>query len=275
MIEKIKKEVKDRLITGLLQYYSARSAGSTKFAISEGYLALDNLFTAILIEHGINPTKRHTKKLKLFCSNFGDILSKSGTSYEDLKDYYDWWQKTRYSTKTPSPGKTVYFLRLTRKILELILEEIGKRYGTSGEDLENELTLEIFKGYDIQYELDIVQETWQNKLECLGELGIGSKLINKIINPSNFSGLFIFSDDPIIHEIISEDLELREMIAKIYNDFLTIISHIFAKRSTRLVNPNDLLNFTFMLKLGYHGQSAEEIADDWTKTLDKIIDPYK
>lgn len=48
----MKTEVKDRLITALAQYLSAQAAGSSRFAIADAYLAIDNYLSVILLEKG-------------------------------------------------------------------------------------------------------------------------------------------------------------------------------------------------------------------------------
>src|SRR3972149_10283831 len=100
----MKPEVKDRLITGLAQYLSAQSAGSSRFAVADGYLAIDNYFSAILLDTGIDPTRNHKTKLDLMLSHFKDLIRKAEISIDDLKKFYECWQKVRYSSAILTPN---------------------------------------------------------------------------------------------------------------------------------------------------------------------------
>ena len=139
----MKPEVKERLIVGLIQYLNARASGSTRFAIADGYLAIDNYFSATLLDSGINPPKNHKHKLKLMFKDHIALLQRAEVSQEDLEEFYNNWQRVRYSNFIPSPKEALNFLRLSYRIIHTIIEEFAHKDGKSYEELEEELYMEI------------------------------------------------------------------------------------------------------------------------------------
>ena len=273
----MKSEVKDRLITGLSQYIFAQSDGSVRFAVADGYLAIDNYFSALLIDSGIDPTKNHKKKLDLVFDNFNNILIEVKIPKSDLLDYYDCWQNVRYSSKIPTPNETLKFLRLSHKIITAISGELAKRYNKSSDQLEDELYAEVMGEHWTSFdeEISIIHERWQHEAESQGERGYGSKLGNKMLNPSNYCNIFAFADDEITREIIAKDQEFGSKIANYYETFLDLIVYVLYARAKRGVKENEITNFMLSLRLRYHGQSMKEIAEDWFKMVSdtlKLID---
>jgi hypothetical protein len=270
----MKPEVKDRLVTGLSQYLNARSAGSSRFAVSDSYLAMDNYFSAILIESGIEPTKNHKHKLELVLSNYSTLFDKAGITKDSLQLFYDFWQKVRYSSTIPSPNETLNFLNLAYHIISIITEEMAKRDGKSANELEEELYIEVLgsRWSSFDEECSYIHEMWQQELEMKGEMGYGSKLGNKMVNPSNFSDIAVFSDDSVTKKIISEDTEVGSAIAKFYQYFLKLVVLIQNTRFKHDLDLNDIPNFMLSLRLRYHGQSMEEITNDLSKIISQVIE---
>ena len=270
----MKEEVKGRLIVGFSQYLNAQSAGSSKFTVSDSYLAIDNYFSALLIDCGIEPSRNHKQKLELILSKFGSLFDNAGISREDLERYYDCWQKVRYSPEVPSPNDALNFLRLASRIISVITQEIAQRNGRRAKELEDELYKEILgsRWPSFEEECSRIHELWQHELEVQGEMGHGSKLGNKMLNPSNFSDIAVFSDDPVTKEIISEDSEVGAAIAKFYEHFMKLVVLIQNIRYDQNVDINDIPNFMLSLRLRYHGQSMEEITKDWVKLISQAIE---
>ncbi|MCK5059128.1 MAG: hypothetical protein KAT34_20940 [Candidatus Aminicenantes bacterium] len=269
----MKPEVKERLITGLIQYLNAQSSGNCRFAVADGYLAIDNYFSAILLEEGIEPTRNHKKKLKLMLSHFGDLLEKAEVTQDDLEKFYECWQKARYSSINQAPNKTLDFLHKCRRIINTVMGELANRHCISGKELEEELYSEILGSRWSSFDeaVGYIHEAWQNEAEIRGEMGIGSKLGNKMLNPSNFCEILLLADDEITKEIIAEDSKFGSKIADFYQSFLKLIVYVQNARFIRDVQPAEIPNFMLSLRLRYHGQSMEEIEDDWRQMIIKAL----
>lgn len=260
-------EVKDRLITGLAQYLSAQSAGSSKFAIADGYLAIDNHFSAILLSFGIDPTRNHQRKLSLMLSRFGSLLNNAGISNDELNEYYECWQNVRYTTTSPTPKETLHFLRLSNRIISTIRKEIALQNNLSDEDLEEELYSEVLgsRWSSFEEECSQIHEMWQQDAELQGEMGIGSKLGNKMLNPSNFCDIRALADDTITKNIIANDSEFGTKVAYFYQSFLKLVMYIHNTRLKKGVEYNDVPNYILSLRLRYQGMSMEEITEEFDR----------
>jgi hypothetical protein len=270
----MKPEVKERLIIGLVQYLSAQSAGSSRFAVADGYLAIENYFSAILLDKGIDPTRNHKQKLNLMLSHCGTLLQKAEATQNALEKFYDCWQKVRYSSLIPTPNETLDFLRLSYRVISAITEELANRNGKSYEELEEELYAEILgnRWSSFDEEIAYIHEAWQQEAEIQGEMGIGSKLGNKMLNPSNFCEVRALADDSTTREIIAKDPEFGSAVAKFYQSFLKLIVYIQNARFKRGVDSDEITNFMLSLRLRYHGQTMKEIAEDWGKMITKALE---
>ena len=273
----MKPEVKDRLITGLAQYLSAQSAGSSRSAVTDGYLAIDNYFSAILLDGGISPSWNHKKKLDLIFLHFWNLIGKAEITQSDLEKYYKCWQKVRYSSVIPTPKETLNFIRLSYRVISVIIKEIACRYDKSVEDLEEELYVEILgsRWSSFEEECNYIHEMWQHEAEIQGEMGIGSKLGNKALNLSNFCEINALADDNITKEIISKDSEFGSKVANFYQSFLKLVVYVQNARLEKGIDPYEITNFMLSLRLRYHGHSIKEIADDWGKMIVKALESFK
>ncbi|MCP2619789.1 hypothetical protein NLC35_00870 [Candidatus Aminicenantes bacterium AC-334-K16] len=272
----MKPEVKERLITGLIQYLNANSSGSSRLAVADSYLAIDNYFAAILIDKGIDPTRNHRQKLRLMLLHFGELLRKANATQEDLVEFYDCWQKVRYSSIVLKPNKILYFLRLSSRIISAILSKLASQNGMSYEELEEELYTEILgdRWLNFDEKISYIHEIWQHEAEVQGEMGIGSKLLNKMLNPSNFCEILVLADDEVTKEIIAKDSEFASKVADFYQSFLKLILYVQNARLEKGVTSNEVTNFMLSLKLRYHGQSMDEIVYDWGEMIAKVVESF-
>lgn len=268
----MKPEVKDRLVTGLAQYLSAQSAGSSRFAVSDGYLALDNYFSAFLLEGGVDPTRNHRKKLDLVLVHLRGLLKAALNIESDLSEFYDFWQKVRYSSAIPTPDQACKFLRLSFRVMSAITGELARRDGRPVSELEDDLYTEVLGGrwQSFDEECSYIHEMWQQEAEIKGEDGYGSKLGNKMLNPSNFCEIRALADDPVTREILASDSSVGSRIAQFYQSFLSLIVQMQSARHQQGVDANEIPNFMLSLRLRYHGQSMKEIAQDWTKIIASV-----
>lgn len=273
----MKTEVKDRLITGLAQYLSAQSAGSSRFAVADGYLAIDNYFSAILLDKGIDPTRNHRLKLDLMLEHFGNLLGKAEITKNDLQKFYECWQKVRYSSAIPTPNETLNFVRLSYHVISAITRELACRYAKSTNELEEELYAEVLgsRWSSFEKECSDIHEMWQQEAEIQGEMGNGSRLSNKMLNPSNFCEIRALADDPVTKDILANDSGFGSAVARFYDSFLNLVVHVQNTRYERGIEANEIPNFMLSLRMRYHGQSMKEIEEDWGKMITKAMDSLK
>jgi len=269
-----KAEVFDRLLIGFEQFLRAQAAGSIRVAYSEGYASIDNYMHAFLIDLDINPGKNHKRILDLFIQNSNSIIEDCGLTENMLEDYYKTWLDIRYShEKDIIPKQTVDFINYTRSLIANIQNQICTRNNKNPEDLENEIYKKLMSARWLTFEKEcgLVHEMWQQRLEAAGEMGRGSKLGNKLTNPSNFSEVYATADDEITRKILAEDDKIGYAIGKLYNSFLNIINSLIFKRKELGIEDNELTNYFLTIKFRYHGMTIEEIGEYFLKPILKVI----
>lgn len=305
----IKPEVRDRLITGFIQYLSAESSGSGKTIINYAYLAIDNYFSALLIERGIKGIKNHQEKKKKVFKYWKSLFQGANIAISDLDNFYNWWQDVRYSSVVPTPKQSIDFRRLTYKIIDIINSYFADKHGMTSEELEEGLYEEVIGGRWLSFNEHIgrIHEKWQSEAEYFGEMGLGSKLGNKILNPSNFCNIAVFTDDEYTKGILVKNDEIGLKIASFYQSFLKLISSIQELRMVYSVKKslnwnkiensgdinknaamksidesiksgkgfNEVTNFMLSLQLSYHGQKIEDITKDFVSVFSKVIEQIK
>jgi len=273
----MKYDVKNHLIAGLSYFLSAQSAGSCRSAVADSYLAIDNYFSAILLNEGIKPTHSHKEKLNLIHKHFKNIFDKAGVNQNDLDNFHDWWLKVRYSSALPSPNETIKFLRISFRIMSIIIEEIANRCGLTAESLEDEVYADVLGKRWLRFEEEcaLIHEKWQSEAEYLGEMGHGSRLGNKMLNPSNFCNIQVFTDDPITKEIIANDPNFSSNIGKFYDSFLKLVVYVQNMRIQRKIEANQIPNFTLSLRVSYIGQSMKEIGEEWRNFIVQALNDFK
>jgi hypothetical protein len=273
----MKSDVKNHLIAGLSYFLSAQPAGSCRFAVAESYLAIDNYFSAILLYEGIKPPHNHKEKLNLIHNRFKNIFDKAGVNQKDIDNFHDWWLKVRYSSAIPGPNETIKFLRISDRIMSIIIEEIANRCGLTAESLENEVYADVLGKRWLRFdeECDLIHEKWQSEAEYLGEMGYGSKLGNKMLNPSNFCNIQVFTDDPITKEIIANDPNFSSNIGKFYDSFLKLVVYVQNMRIQRKIEADQIPNFTLSLRVSYIGQSMKEIGEEWGNFIVQALNDFR
>ena len=105
----------------------------------------------------------------------------------------------------------------------------------------------------------------------MGEAGEGSKLGNKIANPSNFCEIRALTDDAVTKSIVSNDGEFAHKIANFYDAFLNLVDYVSQNRLDSGVDINEVPNYMLSLRMRYHGQTAKEIAEDFGKMISESI----
>lgn len=230
---------------------------------------------AFLLDLGIEPTRNHKKKLDLFIANCGAILKSCNLHEKKLEDYYKIWLKIRYSHKKEIlPKETVDFINNSRRLIKSIQNQIALRNKIEESGLENEIYEKILGGRWLTFgkECGIIHEKWQQELEVAGEMGRGSRLGNKLANPSNFSDVFASADDEVTRKILAEDEAIGVRIAKLYDFFLYLIDSMIIKRKEQGAKDNELTNFFLSINFRYHGITVDEIVNQFLGAIFKNRD---
>lgn len=187
-------EVRDRLVTALSYLLQSQVGGTARSVVSDGYLAVDNCFSALLLHAKRPQTRDHRQKLRNAIALLG-----AETDAIDLGDFFELWQKVRYSHETPTPHSAFRFRRVARAVFRASVQFIARSESHSTEELEDEIYAEALGGRWLSFEEPVseIHDLWQDKLERAGEQGQGSRLMNKLLNPSNYCEVNAFTEDDV------------------------------------------------------------------------------
>lgn len=226
---------------------------------------MDNYFSGLLLDLGVRPNFNHVRKLEQMFENAPGLFQQLGLGRADFDPFYTIWQEVRYSPKNLSPQEAIQYLRFARDVMTAIRREIAGRHGLDDAQLEEMLYAEVMGARWSSFDeaCGEIHERWQMEAERAGEMGYGSKLGNKIMNPSNFSDVRAFADDEVTRDLIANDAEFGSRVARFYDDFLHLIVAVQLRRAEAGITPEEVSNFMLSLRLRYHGQSTEDVAKDW------------
>ncbi|MFA0658154.1 hypothetical protein AB4619_03350 [Vibrio splendidus] len=253
-------DVEVKLIKGLEQLIAAGSAGIGRSVVADGYSAVDNYFSALLISKNLDNPFNHRKKLGIALNLIGSDLKAAGIKQQKIIDFYDVWQKTRYSMEPISPSDSFKYRNLADTLCSIVSAQIAKSEGICVEDLSEKIYTSLLGGRWQAYQesLSHIHEHWQSQLEQLGESGYGSKLGNKLANPSNFCELTLLSDDEFIKKALADTEVVNIEVAELYNSYLNLVTKLVNFRGEQGVELNDIPNFSLSLRMRYSGETAEE-----------------
>lgn len=268
----MQREVKSRLLTAIQNLIVAQGEGGAKFAIADAYLAVDNAMSAALIDRGIKPTKTHTIKLERFLGTCSHILERAEVPQEGMITFLKKWHECRYSPNIPKASEAAYYCQWAYRIIHETIREIADRNRIDPWKLEEELYEEVRgkRWQSFEHECSWILEMWQQKLEYWAESGYGSKLGNKMINPAFYSNVVAYADDDITTEILATDKEISNQIVKFYKKFVEMIWAIYGKRLEQ--GADEMLDFTFSLKLSFKGRSGADIQKETEEMFTKAFE---
>ena len=266
-------EVEKKLIKGLEQLIACDSAGVGRSVVADGYSAIDNHFSALILSQGMNNPFNHRKKLGVALNLLGTALRKLGIKQAELTEFYELWQKSRYSMEPVSPSDSYKYRMITNKVCGIVVEDIAKRQDSAPEAIE-QLVYEKLLGTRWQKYQDAVShihEVWQAELEQLGEMGYGKKLGNKLANPSNFCELTLISDDDVTKEALAETDVINKEVAELYDAYLRLVTKLREYRHSKDVEDNEIPNFSLSLRMRYSGETVKEVAERFGKAMQKAL----
>lgn len=97
--------VSERVATAWEYKVRANSAGTPRSMISEGYLAIDNFLSAIIIEvHGQLTTRAHPAKIDQVEEDLPNLFEDRTVSFAEIREYHELWNEVRYSRRSVDGG---------------------------------------------------------------------------------------------------------------------------------------------------------------------------
>lgn len=262
-------QVEDRLLTSLSQFLAAQSAGTTRFVIADAYLSVDNLFSAILILRNKKPSTNHKVKLQEAWKELETELKEEGVTLDEVEKFRDMWNSIRYSSQiTPSTSDAIRLRNIARLVRHIVISEVAAKVGQSEEEVEDGLYVKLLgaRFTIVDDAVSEVHEAWQQHLETMGEMGQGSKLGNKLANPSNYAEISVFSDDEVTRKILAENEELAREFMEVYHAFLKTILKMQGLRISQM-GLNEAPAFNLSVRLRYESTTLEEEANRWGEML--------
>lgn len=260
--------VQKKLLRGTEQLMSCQSEGTARDIITDGYSAIDNYLSAFLLQHKRTNGENHKKKL----ADAMDIIGKDFRNFkferQDLLDFYELWKKCRYSVEKIEPSKAYKYKIIAVSFCDYLLDRIALLVNVDKKIIEEEIYLELQGARSQKYEevVSHIHELIQDQAEEAADYGFGTRLGNKLMNPSNFSHFSLYSDDDITRKVIEESDDVHKEVALMYKSFMRIINTVRKERAELGVSDNEMNNFTLSLKTRFLGETAEETGN-WFRQI--------
>jgi hypothetical protein len=274
---KINKKIWENLLNATEQLQSADSNGTTRGIIIDAYFCIDSCWSALIYSRKKSHPRNHKQKLDLAFPFIADNLYSKNITYNKVVSFYKLWLETRYSQKNISPNDAYKQKLMAHSIYSLTISSIAEIAKIKIPELKKELSINLLGGHYETYReiIGFLHENYQHTLEMAGELGNGSKLGNKIINPSNYCMLSLVSNDKITREILSQEDSIHKEIAVFYDTFIKLVLKIEKLRFEKGVPINDISDHSLGLKVRYSGGTLEEMTERWAKIFKEIFHEIK
>jgi hypothetical protein len=119
-----------------------------------------------------------------------------------------------------------------------------------------------------------IHERFQQDAEAAAEMGYGSRLGNKLMNPFNYCALGLRSADPVTRDILAETTVINDEVAQIYFAFLRMIDKIDAERESRGVEAEQVSNYTLGLSVRFMGAGMSELGKRWAEGIGAALQKF-
>ncbi|MGH9369256.1 MAG: hypothetical protein ACRD3M_16465, partial [Thermoanaerobaculia bacterium] len=209
------------------------------------------------------PSHNHWQKLDQVLKILNADLPRFRLTKAGLEEYYRAWQRARYSHTEFSPREASAFRLMGYRLRDLVLEHLASQTQSSIDAMEEDLHSDLLgdRWLSCDQHVSYVHDKWQSELEAAGERGQGSKLGNKLANPSNFCHVSVLTDDPVTKRILADDAEVGYAIGQLYDSFLRLMQMVQDKRGNKGVGIAEIMNYTFSLRLRHSGCSLAEMGE--------------
>lgn len=270
------KEANDRLLVAVMEAIGCDSSGSARDMISHGYLAIDNSFSALLAQAGAPTSRNHVKKAAAAFA----ILERQGVvqaaDRPEIDEFYAAWQDARYSAKVFSPHDAGRFRRLMWRYVYRAIGFVARENGRTAGDVEDELYATVWGARWMKYHdhLSIVHEKWQEHAEEAAERGIGGRLGNKMMNPSNDSDLNVITDDEHVRKSLEHSDAIALQIGKLYDLFLALVATLRVERTAEQLPVDQITTFNLAVHIRYFGRPVSEVANEWAQFIMETVNEH-
>lgn len=241
----------------------SQAAGSGRHTVAEGFLAVDNALSALIIDCGATLDFNHEKKIHRAFQLAPTIFEPLRVSEADLEEFRTRWNGVRYSMAEVSPRESVRYLRLANRAITAVVTHLAQRYGRTLEDLDEELEERVF-GYRYSLtearlaELDN-QLQWQ--LEVEGEQS-GGKLANKIFNTNRLIAIKVLSEAQDVRHAFASNDAVAVKVVDLYSTFITLVDHLQMLRGSE-GDYDRTTDFSLSIRLSYTGMTMRQITEDF------------
>jgi hypothetical protein len=264
----------ESLINATEQLQSCDSHGTTRGVVTDAYSCIDSCWSALSYIEGNTPSRNHKQKLDAIFPKICSDLASQSVSYDEIESLYRLWLDVRYSQATVTPHEAFRRRMNAHSVFSATLDEVAKQEGISASELEEKLYTALLGDRFQAFEevVSWLHEKCQQEAEIAGESGYGSKLGNKLANPSNYCELSLISDDEVTREILAKENIVNDEVRALYDAFLKIVLKIDEARHNRGVTPDDVPNFSLGLRVRYTGASVTELGERWGKVLSSALE---
>jgi hypothetical protein len=252
------------------------------------------MFSAILVEKGVEPPRNHKVKLdkvRTLCPNIfderverhehGGVSYSGAVQWDSIENYYREWLQSRYETFDLTPGEARGRVAESLQAQNFVITHLADQDGTDAYELAKVISKSAY-GYHYSQTTEAISMAHDHlfsEAEHLGEM-MGSRLGTKMASATNFSDFDFIAGDTITREIIEEDEQIAAHAAKVYMGFVRLAEEIREKRLFKIMDGEDAPtkeqmnlapNFMFSMKAKYHGQSVEEISQGLADTMARAL----
>lgn len=279
--------------------HNARFAGAPRQAIADGFSSIDALFSAVLLEVGIEPPRNHKKKLDAVRVHAPSIFEtrseqvESGWSYMGgiewaiLEQFYREWLESRYERFDMTAGEVRGRIAVALGANYFVTRWLTDKNGTDWLELHEQVARQAY-GYSQSATSDALSTAHDalfSEAERLGER-VGRKLAIKMSSTTNFCDADMVAGDALTRSIIKEDRKIARLASRVYVDFCKLMDRIRFERAERLMQENPefdygaafdaATDFMFSMKARYHGErlsdTGQMISELLTHSISRTID---
>lgn len=265
-------KVWESLLNATEQLQSCESNGTTRGVIIDAYSCIDSCWSALSYLAGTTPSHNHKQKLDAVFPTISDTLASKDVSYDEIKSLYKLWLEVRYSQISVTPNEAYRRRMNAHLVFSVTIFEVAKHNGLSVDDVAKKLYTTLIGDRFQAYEevISLLHEEYQRDAEIAGENGYGSKLGNKLANPSNYCELSLISNDMTTREILAKEDIVNNEVLVLYDTFLKIVMKLNEARHSKGVLLNDVPNFSLGLRIRYTGASIQELQERWGRILRSV-----
>jgi hypothetical protein len=263
----MQKPALEHLTASFSQYLVCRSAGVARLVIDDGYQAIDNAFSAVLIQKGIDPSFNHRYKLDRFCKEFAPQLQAASIDPDQLKAFLKAWKEVRYAHDEVAADDALKYLRLASDCLQAIWAFFAGIDGVTSDEIEECLYVAVLGGKETSFanDMEYLHRVWSDAIDRSANSGppdrLTASLGEQLMNPANYCEIHSLADDRFTRQLILDDEEFGILVGAAYAQFLELVQYVRVARYEAGMEASDAPAFNLSLRFRYHGEAGKDVAD--------------